>query len=114
MFQVNLLWLAVLANIALCQEDQANFNSQNVYKHIYPPADISIDQQSCSPDPANNLTCPLFVALLMSFGGAFTSSGVVPAIQVALDQINSEPSMLPGYTLHYTLKDTQVCSTGVL
>ncbi len=112
MFQVNLLWLsttAILVTATLSQEDQANFSSHNVgYKHVYPPADISVDQQSCTPDTANNLTCPLFVALLMSFGGAYTSSGVVPAIQVALDQINSEPSMLPGYTLHYTLKDSQV------
>ena len=45
----------------------------------------------------------------MSFGGAYTSSGVIPGIQVALDQINSRQDILPGYTLHYTLQDSQVC-----
>lgn len=106
-----LLAFAFLNGGVLSQEDSADLSSSyNVatYKHIYPPANISVDQQSCSPDPAAGRTCPLFVALLMSFGGAYTSSGVVPALQVALDQINADSSMLPGYTLHYTLKDSQV------
>ena len=101
----------------LSQENPSHLtDSYNVgsYKHIYPPVNLSVDQQSCSPDPARNLTCPLFVALLMSFGGAYTSSGVVPAMQVALDQINSDPGMLPGYTLHYTLTDSQVSSLGCM
>ena len=78
------------------------------YKEIYPYTDITRGQQSCVPDIAVNQTCPLYVALMMSFGGDFDSSGVIPGVQLALNQINSEPSMLPGYTLHYTLTDTQV------
>lgn len=74
----------------------------NTFTH--PPTSVKI---SC-PDPAMNRTCPLYIALLMSFGGAYTSSGVVPRVQVALDHINSDPRILPGYTLHYTLKDSQV------
>ena len=79
------------------------------YKEIYPFADISQDQQSCSPDPARNVTCPLYVALMMSFGGNFESSGVIPGVQLAIEQINQNQSLLPGYTLHYILMDTQVC-----
>ena len=104
--------LTLLLGRTCCQESPAHLDtSYNVgpYRHIYPPANISEDQQACLPDPASGSTCPLYVALLMSFGGAFTSSGFVPAIQLALDQINSDPAMLPGYTLHYTLKDSQVC-----
>lgn len=109
----SILTLTVLGSICgvYCQENPSQLEtSYNVgpYRHIYPPADISADQQACLPDAASNRTCPLYVALLMSFGGSFTSSGVVPAIQLALDQINSDPTMLPGYTLHYTLKDSQV------
>lgn len=78
------------------------------YKEIYPFTDITQNQTSCVPDPAANLTCPLYVALMMSFGGDFVSSGVIPGVQLALNQINSNSSMLPGYTLHYTLTDTQV------
>ena len=78
------------------------------YKEIYPYTDITQDQQSCVPNPAANHTCPLYIALMLSFGGDFVSSGVIPGVQLALNQINSDPSMLPGYSLHYTLTDTQV------
>ena len=79
------------------------------YKEIYPYVDITQDQQSCVPDPGGiNGTCPLYIALMMSFGGDFVSSGVIPGVQLAMNQINSDPSLLPGYTLHYTLLDTQV------
>ena len=54
----------------------------------------------------------LYFALMMSFGGDFRSSGTIPGVQVALDQINSDPTLLPGYQLHYTLTDSQVCSTA--
>ncbi len=39
------------------------------------------------------------------------STVFVPGVQVALDQINSDPTMLPGYTLHYTLVDSKVIFT---
>ena len=80
------------------------------YKEIYPYVDITRDQQSCVPDPTagGNGTCPLYIALMVSFGGGFVSSGVIPGVQLAINQINSDPSILPGYTLHYTLLDTQV------
>ena len=81
------------------------------YKEIYPYVDITKDQQSCVPEPGaadGNGTCPLYIALMMSFGGGFVSSGVIPGVQLAINQINSDPLILPGYTLHYTLVDTQV------
>ena len=53
----------------------------------------------------------LYFALMMSFGGDFRSSGAIPGVQVALDQINSDPTLLPGYQLHYTLTDSQVCAS---
>ena len=78
------------------------------YKEIYPYVDIAQDQQSCTPDLASNRTCPLYLALMMSFGGDFVSSGAIPGVQMAINQINDDPSILPGYSLHYTLMDTQV------
>ncbi len=56
----------------------------------------------------SNETKPLYFGLMQSFGGGFNSSGVVPGVDVALDQINSDDSILPGYTLHYELSDSQV------
>ena len=97
-----------------CQEKPEDWpGSYNVgpYKHVYPPTNISIDQSSCEPDVSLNKTCPLFIQLIMSFGGSYVSSGVVPGIQIALDHINACPDILPGYTLHYTLQDSDVrCS----
>ena len=56
----------------------------------------------------------LYFALMMSFGGDFRSSGAIPGVQVALDQINSDPTLLPGYQLHYTLTDSQVCASYIM
>ena len=66
------------------------------YLDIYPPVD------------QNDPRTPLHFALLQSFGGNFDGSGSVAGLQVALDRINSDPSLLPGYSLHYTLMDSQV------
>ena len=81
------------------------------YKEIYPSVDITQDQQNCSV--AENGTCPLYVALMVSFGGEFDSSGVIPGVQMAIDQINNDPTVLPGYTLHYTLTATRVSNLSV-
>ena len=103
--------LLLLTPTAYSQENPQDWpSSYNMgpYRHVYPPANISTDLTSCIPEPELNRTCPIFFQLIMSFGGSFTSSGAVPAIQLALDQINARPDLLPGYTLHYTLLDSQV------
>ena len=66
------------------------------YLHMYPPVD------------ENDTRTPLYFALLQSFGGQYNGSGAVAGLQVALDRINRDPTLLQGYTLHYTLTDTQV------
>lgn len=66
------------------------------YLQVYPPVNET-DERT-----------PLYFALMMSFGGAYTTVGAVPAVQIALDYINSHPSILPEYTLHYTLTDSLV------
>ena len=71
-------------------------SSQWPYLQIYPPVNESDGRT------------PLFYAAVFSFGGDYVSIAALPGIQIALDYINSEPSILPGYTLHYTLMDSQV------
>ena len=66
------------------------------YLQIYPPVNETDDRTS------------LYFALVLSSGGQLASFGVIPGVQIALDYINSQPSILPGYTLHYTLTDSQV------
>ena len=70
------------------------------YLDIYPPVD------------ENDPRTPLYFALLQSFGGIYNGSGSVAGLQVALDRINNEPSLLSGYSLHYTLTDSQVGQRG--
>ena len=64
-------------------------------REIYPP-DASVSN-------------PLYFGLMTSNGGRIKSSGVVHAIQIALDLVNNN-SLLGDYTLHYVLYDTQVRS----
>ena len=89
-------WFAI-AVVILFRTTSADLSpSPWPYRQIYPPANES-DERT-----------PLYFAMVLSFGGEFTSIGALPGVQIALDYINNEPSILPGYTLHYTLTDSQV------
>ena len=73
------------------------------YLSTYPSLDLAADTSNNTAKPI-----PIYFALMMSFGGSFNSSGAVPGVQVALDLINRDPTLLPGYSLHYTIADSQV------
>ena len=53
---------------------------------------------------------PLHFSLVVSFGlDGFNSSGTIPAIDLALEQINTNQTVLPGYELlHTTPRDSEV------
>ena len=53
-------------------------------------------------------TTPLYFALMQSFSGGYVSAGGIPALMIALDEINNNSDVLPGYSLHYTLSDNGV------
>ena len=38
----------------------------------------------------------------------YDGSGSVAGVKVALDKINNDTTILPGYTLHYTFTDSKV------
>lgn len=85
---------------------------------------VSVAQCSLSYDPANYLEVypdpkipdpwgrvPLYFALIQSLGGngsQLDGSGVVAGVKIALDRINNDTTMLPGYTLHYTFTNSKV------
>ena len=54
----------------------------------------------------------LTLMFITSFGqSGFNSSGAIPAADMALEDINSNPSILPGYNLVYDkVRDSQVCA----
>jgi len=66
------------------------------YEQVYPPVN------------ENDSTTDVFFALMVSFSSRFNSSANVVGVKVALDMINSDPYLLPGYTLHYVLSDSEV------
>ena len=100
------LLILIQWSLTISAEQGVKHHYLGPYKQVYPFIDITQDQKICSV--TENGTCPLYIALMVSFGGEFDSSGVIPGVQMALDQINSNPAMLPGYTLHYTLTATRV------
>lgn len=84
----------------------------DVYREIYP--EIAGPLPDCDQRNASGETCPLFIAFTVSFGGSYKTSGALVGLQIALDEINNDSTILPGYTLHYTLKDSNVsCKLSV-
>lgn len=75
-------------------------SEQPLYREVYPPLNLS--------DSRIELRSHLFFALVQSFGVQFNGSGNIAGVKVALDRINNSTDILPGYTLHYTLTDSQV------
>ena len=54
---------------------------------------------------------PLHFGLIQSLGGPlsqFDASGSVAGVKIALDGINNDTSLLPGYTLQYTFANSKV------
>ena len=98
--------LLIMITIVFSEKGFAAGDSFGPYKQVYPKADLEKDPRNCTV--SENGTCPLYFALMMAFEGDFASSGVIPGIQVAIDEINNDTSILPGYTLHYTLMATRV------
>ena len=50
----------------------------------------------------------LYFGLMLSLSGDDESSGALAGVQAALDEINSRDDLLPGYSLNFTLTDSQV------
>ena len=88
--------LSYLLLLTVAFEAYLSLASQWPYLQIYPPVNETDGRM------------PLYFAVVLSFGGAYRSIGALPGVQIALDYINSEPSILSGYSLHYTLADSQV------
>lgn len=99
----------LLPNLPRTVAENAHVNF-GPYLEVYPSTagHVYSSQEQLSCVPSENRRCPLYIALTVSFGGDYISSGVIASIQYALDQINEDSSLLPGYSLHYTLTDSQV------
>ena len=92
----------LLLLLQLCLATNSTDYDPKDYLEVYPdPTD---------PEVLRGRT-PLYFALIQSLGGRisqFDGSGSVAGVKVALDRINNDSSLLPGYTLHYTFTDSKV------
>ena len=70
--------------------------SVQVQDYIYPPVNES---ESCRH---------LYFSLIQSFSGQYVSAYSITGLELALDQINAHPNLLPGYCLHYVFTDAPV------
>ena len=57
---------------------------------------------------STNSTFPLYFGLMLSQGGDQQSTGALNGVKAALDEINSNDILPPGYSLHYTLTNSEV------
>ena len=107
-----IFWLVLLIGLTQSRSSQESLvcnSTIEVYDSITPYLQVY-------PEPENrdvNKTA-LYFALVLSFGGQYLSSGSIPGVQVALDQINSDASILPGYELRYTLIETVVRAGSII
>ena len=98
-------WLSAFAFILLVTPHHG------VNSLSYDPADYL----EVYPDPTDPEVLkgriPLHFSLIQSLGGQFSQfdgSGALAGVKVALDRINNDSSLLPGYTLHYIVENSQV------
>lgn len=82
--------------------------TERVQSLSYDPADYL----EVYPDPRDPEVLqgrvPLHFALIQSQSSQFDGSGSLAGVKVALDRINNDRSLLPGYTLHYTFANSEV------
>ena len=71
-------------------------------------ANLSQNITTYPPVNETNTTTPLYFGLIVSSGEATNASSNVAGIQLGLDRINSHPSLLKNYTLHFVLSDSKV------
>ena len=58
---------------------------------------------------SKNNTHRLYFGLMLSLSGDQQRNGALAGVQAALDDINSRDDLLPGFSLHYTLTDSEAC-----
>ena len=56
----------------------------------------------------NSSPIPLYISAFFSLGGNWDGSGIIPGVEMALDDINAREDVLSGYELKMIWNDTQV------
>ena len=66
-------------------------------------------ETTASGDAVNNSSLiPLYISAFFSLGGTWDGSGIIPGVEMALDDINAREDILSGYELRMIWNDTKV------
>ena len=85
---------ALITLLPLLLSDVASSHVNDV---VHPPVDES------------ETRIPLYFSLIQSFSaGQYISAYNLPGLEMALDFINGDDTLLPGYSLHYVFTDAAV------
>ena len=79
-------------------------SSQTTYR----PSSPSSPSNSTKDVAQHESKTPLYIGAFFPFGGGWDASGIIPAVEMALDDINARTDILPGYELRMVWNDTQV------
>ena len=129
-FLVCFNYVILAARILVCQIMLPVNSARNVTHHSNQtdetPANLTTElqkaQNHCLSNPTN-VTCdtprpwsertPIYLGGFFSHGGTWDSSGILPAVEMAIDHINAREDILPGYELRMVWNDTQVSTIKV-
>ncbi|XP_072031852.1 gamma-aminobutyric acid type B receptor subunit 2-like [Amphiura filiformis] len=124
---VSLLFLYVAVNTVQLQTlgpdvtDSIPSNTTSSGSEVQPdPTLTSSDNLSPSPldngdgigDDDTDNRIPLYLSAYFTLGGNWDGSGILPAVEMALDHINENPDVLQGYQLKMIWNDTR-CDAGL-
>ena len=76
---------------------------------VRPTVSLELEEIRYPPLNESDGRTPLYFGLIQSLvDGQYVSGPSMPGLELALDLINADETLLPGYSLHYVLTDAQV------
>ena len=90
-------WILFFSEIILCSTVLAGEKNADKNNH------------NNDNNTTNKTTKDLWLLGLFPFSGSWSGGlGQLPAVEMGLRDVNADPNILPGYTLHMTVNDTSV------
>ena len=88
------------------KSDQEQGNQSRSVTQLRGRREAELEEPSNSSSAAKK---DIYLLGLFPFSGSWPGGlGQLPAVMMGLEDVNSDPSILPGYTIHMTVNNTQV------
>ncbi|XP_070576464.1 gamma-aminobutyric acid type B receptor subunit 2-like [Ptychodera flava] len=103
----------LISTQAITSDTAARFGESNHSNTTVLPANgSSYNNASPRSNSASGAKIPLYLGTFFSLGGNWEGGGIVPAVEMGLDHVNTRNDVLPGYELRMVWNDTR-CESGV-